>query len=85
VVSKLDSQLGGRGFETHPILDGNGVKAIPGSIPEPYRVHTKIKKKENVGSQMRHTKKYFLKDCVLQSKIFKVVTLLVNLSFNGNT
>jgi len=79
VVCKLDSQLGGRGFETHPILDGNGVKAIPGSIPAPYRVHTIIKKRENVGSQMGHTKKYFLKDCVLQSKTFKIVTLLVNL------
>ncbi len=28
VVSKLDSRL-----EDHPILDGNGVKAMPGSIP----------------------------------------------------
>jgi len=35
VVSKLDSRLEGHGFESHPILDGNGVKAMPGSIPEP--------------------------------------------------
>jgi len=27
VVCKLDSQLEGRGFESHPILDGNSVKA----------------------------------------------------------
>jgi hypothetical protein len=30
--------LEGRGFKSHPILDGNGVKAIkamPGSIPTP--------------------------------------------------
>ncbi len=33
--SKLDSQLEGCGFESHPILDGNGVKAMPGSIPAP--------------------------------------------------
>ncbi len=32
VVSKLDSQLEGCGFESHPILDGNGVKAMPGLI-----------------------------------------------------
>jgi len=30
VVSKL---MEGRGFESHPILDGNGVKSMPGSIP----------------------------------------------------
>jgi len=35
VISKLDSQLEGRGFESHPILDGNGVKAMLGSIPTP--------------------------------------------------
>ncbi len=35
LVSKLDSQLEGCGFESHPILDGNGVKAMPGSIPAP--------------------------------------------------
>jgi len=33
VVSKLDSRLEGRGFESHLMLDGNGVKAMPGSIP----------------------------------------------------
>jgi len=33
VVSELDSELEGRGFESHPVLDGNGVKAMPGSIP----------------------------------------------------
>ncbi len=32
VVSKLESRLEGRGFESHPILDGNGVKAMPRSI-----------------------------------------------------
>jgi len=35
VVRKLDSQLEGRGFETHLMLDGNGVKAMPGSITKP--------------------------------------------------
>ncbi len=35
VVSELDSQLEGHGFESHPMLDGNGVKAMPRSIPVP--------------------------------------------------
>ncbi len=35
MVSKLDSQLEGGGFESHPILDGNGVKAMPGAILAP--------------------------------------------------
>jgi hypothetical protein len=35
VVSKLDSRLESRGFKSHPILDGNGVKAMAGSIPAP--------------------------------------------------
>jgi len=32
VVRKLDPQLEGCGFKSHPMLDGNGVKAMPGSI-----------------------------------------------------
>jgi len=44
VVSKLDSQLEGRGFETHPLLDGNGVKNMPGFL-----VHSIIEKKEKYG------------------------------------
>jgi len=35
MVIKLDSRLEGRRFESHPILDGNGVKAMPGLIPAP--------------------------------------------------
>jgi len=27
--------LEGRGFKSHPLLDGNGVKAMPGLIPAP--------------------------------------------------
>jgi len=27
--------LEGRGFESHPTRDGNGVKGMPGSIPAP--------------------------------------------------
>jgi len=27
--------LEGPGLDSHPILDGNGVKAMPGSIPAP--------------------------------------------------
>ncbi len=35
VVSVLDSWLEGCGFESCPILDGNGVKAMPGLITAP--------------------------------------------------
>jgi len=35
VVRELDSQLEGCGFKSHPMLDENGVKAMPGSIPAP--------------------------------------------------
>ncbi len=35
VVRRLNSQLKGRGFESHPVLDGNGVKSMPESIPAP--------------------------------------------------
>jgi len=31
----LYSRLEGRGFESHPMLDDNGVKAMSGSISEP--------------------------------------------------
>jgi len=50
--------LEGCGFESHPILDGNGVKAMPPRlILHPILVHLIIGKKENIGSQMGHTKK----------------------------
>jgi len=35
VVSVLDSRLKGHGFESHPILDGNDFKAMPGTIDVP--------------------------------------------------
>jgi len=35
VVSEQDSRLEGRGCKSHPLSDGNGVKAMPGSIPAP--------------------------------------------------
>jgi hypothetical protein len=31
----LGSQSEGRGFNSYPMLDGIGVKAMPGLIPEP--------------------------------------------------
>jgi len=31
----LGSQSEGRGFNPRPMLDGSGVKAMPGSIPTP--------------------------------------------------
>ncbi len=57
VDSKLDSRPKGRGFESHPILDGNGVKTMPGRLKYPILVHLMIEKKENTGSRMGHTKK----------------------------
>jgi hypothetical protein len=63
VVSRLFSRLEGRGFESHHILDENGVKAIPGSIlvPSPGSFNL-FENKENIGSQMGHTKKFFKKE-----------------------
>jgi len=34
-ISEHDSRLEGRGFESYPILDGNGFKAMPGLILAP--------------------------------------------------
>jgi len=45
VDSKLDSRSKGRGFESHPILDGNGVKTMPGRLKCPILVHSIIEKK----------------------------------------
>jgi len=42
-----------------PVLDGSGVKAMPGSIPTYTQLWFIIEKKENTGSQMSHTKKIF--------------------------
>ncbi len=50
-VSALHSWLEDWRFEYRPLLDGNGVKAMPGSI----LVHSIIGKKENIGSQMGHS------------------------------
>ena len=61
VVSKLESRLKDRGFESHPMLDGNGVKAMPRSIPEPNPESFNNWKERNIGSQRGHTKKIFLK------------------------
>jgi hypothetical protein len=48
-------------ISSHPTLDGNGVKAMPGRLKYPILVHSIIDKKENTGSQMGHTKKIFNK------------------------
>ncbi len=65
VDSKLDSQLKGHGFESHPILDGNGVKTMPGWLKYPILVHWMIKKKENKSGQMGHTKNKIFKNMKL--------------------
>ncbi len=46
---------------SHPTLDGNGVKVMPGQLKYSIIVHLKIEKKENTGSQMGHIKNIFKK------------------------
>jgi len=55
VVSKLDSRLEGRGFKSPPMLDGNGVKSMPGSISAPNPGSLTNGKRKIMG----HTKKIF--------------------------
>ncbi len=59
MVSVLDSRSKGRGFKSHPILDGNGFEAMPGSIDRLILVKSSNENKENTCSQMGHTKKIF--------------------------
>jgi hypothetical protein len=54
VIKKLYSRLEGCGFESYPMLEGNGVKAMPASITA--HNHSIIEKKENIGGQMGRTK-----------------------------
>ncbi len=56
-VSVLSSGLEDCGFESHPMLDRNGVKAKPGSITAPNPGSLIIEQKENKVGQMGHTKK----------------------------
>jgi hypothetical protein len=58
VGGKLNSQLKGCGFESHPIQDGNGFKTMPGLIIVPNPVKSSKEGKKNPGSQMGHTKKF---------------------------
>jgi hypothetical protein len=59
LVSGLDSRSKGCGFEPHlvlsKILDGNGLKAMPGSIPAPNSGLFMQKNKKNIVSQMGQT------------------------------
>ncbi len=61
MVSALDSRLEGNGFDSHPKLDGKGVKAIPGSIPAPNSGSFSNGKERKFGNQMVHTKNNFFK------------------------
>jgi hypothetical protein len=61
VDSKLDSRSKGRWFKSHPILDGNGVKTMPVRLKYPILVRSMIENKENIGSQMGHTKNKIFK------------------------
>jgi len=72
VVSELNSQLECRGFESHQILDGNGVKAMSKDrFLHPTLVHSIIEKKENSGSQLGQTK-------IILLNIVKVTLTLVD-------
>jgi len=56
VVSELDSRLEGRGFKSRLMLDGNGVnKPCQDRFSAPNPGSFKLKKRENIGSQMGHT------------------------------
>jgi len=46
MVSILDSQLKGRGFKSHPILEGNGVKSCQDRFLHTILVHIIIEKKK---------------------------------------
>jgi hypothetical protein len=60
VVSGLGSRSKGCGFKSclvlSKILDGNGLKAMPGSIPAP-NSGSFMENKKNIGSQMGQTDK----------------------------
>ena len=58
VGSELDSRSKGRGFESNPKLDGNSVKAIPGSTPVP---NPGTNEKKNKGNKMDNRGKMLFK------------------------
>ncbi len=68
VVSVLNSCLVDCGFESHPMLDGNCVKAMPGYTTAPNSGSLFIEKKENKGSLMGHTKKIFKKTFISETR-----------------
>jgi len=55
VVSVVDLQSKGGGFESHLMVDGNGFKAM--ALMYPILVKSSNENKENTGSQMGLTKK----------------------------
>ncbi len=60
----LGSRSEGRGFNPCPMLDGSGVKAMPGSIPTPNFGSLLKNKKIQVakwGTPKKYLKKVFLK------------------------
>jgi len=54
----LGSQSEGRGFDSCPMLDGSGVKAMPGSVPTPNSGSLYKNKKIQV-AKWGSPKKYF--------------------------
>ncbi len=79
MVSKLDSWLEGRGFKSHLKLDGNDIKAMPGSISAPNP--GSFEKKESTSSQVGHTKKLSKKNCHLIIKIKKYLFYFDNFDY----
>ncbi len=61
----LGSQSEGRGFDPCPMLDGSGVKAMPGSIPTPNSGPLQKNKKIQV-AKWGTPKKIFKKKLVIQ-------------------
>ncbi len=55
----LGSRSEGHGFDPCPMLDGSGVKAMPGSIPTPNSGSRKIRKYRQPNGA--HQKKYLKK------------------------
>jgi len=58
---------------SNTVLDGNGVKAMPGLIPSPNP--GSFKRKKNIGSQMGHTKNIFKTKKVFFHLQFGFVTI----------
>jgi len=68
------------------MLDGNGVKAMSGLIPAPNLGSSTIRKKENKGNQMGHTKNnFFMKNRVLLEKHSEVTHGAIKITYKQSS